>query len=415
LGRVKGAANNWSWNWDPIMNALCLLAAFGFLLACGLGVPATRADDPPKGDAPKQPPSVRSLAYSPDGKLLLAGVGKKDQPGMVVAWDADTRKPLWQRPGPAGFSSLSFAPDGKSVAVAHGKPTALRLDAPTGKELGEVGPHPTTVRACVHIPGTNLLATGSDGTIRLWDLKTGKVAKELKGGHPAEVTSLVASPNGKWLVSVGPDATRGWDLSTGAELKDEGWGWYGVTFVAPDRLLLGDNNATQHLLELPSGKEILRYTGFGGGVAYSPQLGLAAYHWHNPEIRIMDLNFHSPSADQATRIEELLKEFDDDSYAARLAASKAMREVGSVAEPALRKAMKDGPSAEVRMRARETRKAILEEPLRTLKGHTSQQVGPMAFSPDGKTLASGADDGTVRLWDPLTGKELARLDVPDRP
>ena len=138
---------------------------------------------------------------------------------------------------------------------------------------------------------------------------------------------------------------------------------------------------------------------------------MAAYHWHAADIRIMDLNFNPPTAAQTARIEQLLKEFDDDSYEKRVAATKAMREVGSVAEPALRVAMASGSSAEVKMRARETRKAILEEPLRTLKGHGSR-VGPMAFSPDGKTLATGGDDGTVRFWDPQTGKELARLDVP---
>jgi WD40 repeat protein len=37
----------------------------------------------------------------------------------------------------------------------------------------------------------------------------------------------------------------------------------------------------------------------------------------------------------------------------------------------------------------------------------------MTFSPDGTVLATGADDGTVRLWDPRTGKELARLDAPE--
>src|SRR5262249_55172901 len=162
------------------------------------------------------------------------------------------------------------------------KTTAPRLDPATGRELGEVGPHPVTVRACVHIPGTNLLATGSDGTIRLWDVKTGKVAKELKGGHPAEVSSLVVSPDGKRLLSPGPDGPRGWNLSTGAELKEaikqnQGTGWYGVIFVAPDRILFGDNSATQHVLELPSGKELLRYKGWGGGIAYAPKLGLAAY------------------------------------------------------------------------------------------------------------------------------------------
>jgi WD40 repeat protein len=398
------------------MNRTWLLVLGNALLACA--VPATRGDDPPKAGPPQRPPSVRSLAYSPDGKVLVAAVGKRDQPGAVVAWDAETRKPLWEKRGPTGFSSLSFSVDGKGLAVAHGKATALRLDPATGREFGELGPHPVTVRACAHIPGTDLLATGSDGVIRLWDVKTGKVARELKGGHPAEVTSLVVSPDGKWLISTGPDGTRGWDVAAGTELKDalkqdRGTGWYGMTFIAPNWVLHGTNWGVNRLLELPSGKELLRFKGYGGGIAYTPAAGLVAYRWSddtNPAVA--DLTFRAPTADEKARIEKFLKEFDDDSYEVRLAASRAMREVGSVAEPALRKAMAEGPSAEVRMRARETRKAILEEPLRALKGHTAP-VGPMAFSPDGKVLATGADDGTVRLWDPRTGKELARLEVPD--
>lgn len=47
-----------------------------------------------------------------------------------------------------------------------------------------------------------------------------------------------------------------------------------------------------------------------------------------------------------------------------------------------------------------------------LSGHAGA-VGVLAFAPDGKVIATGADDGTIRLWDPRTGKELARLDVTD--
>jgi WD40 repeat protein len=75
--------------------------------------------------------------------------------------------------------------------------------------------------------------------------------------------------------------------------------------------------------------------------------------------------------------------------------------------------MSGGPSAEAQMRARLSRQAILNDPLRRLNGHTGI-VGPMAFSPDGELLATGADDGTVQLWDPQTGREVARFYVAQR-
>ena len=46
--------------------------------------------------------------------------------------------------------------------------------------------------------------------------------------------------------------------------------------------------------------------------------------------------------------------------------------------------------------------------VRTLRGH-SNSIPALAFSPDGKTLASGSMDQTVKLWDAATGKEIETI------
>jgi WD40 repeat protein len=47
--------------------------------------------------------------------------------------------------------------------------------------------------------------------------------------------------------------------------------------------------------------------------------------------------------------------------------------------------------------------------LQTLEGH-SNEIKTVTFSPDGKQLASGSYDGTVRLWDAMTGAALQTLE-----
>jgi WD40 repeat protein len=50
----------------------------------------------------------------------------------------------------------------------------------------------------------------------------------------------------------------------------------------------------------------------------------------------------------------------------------------------------------------------LNDTMLTMSGHRGE-VYAVAFSPDGRTLVSGGQDGTIRFWDPATGQELAKL------
>ena len=53
------------------------------------------------------------------------------------------------------------------------------------------------------------------------------------------------------------------------------------------------------------------------------------------------------------------------------------------------------------------------KPPRTLKGHTDS-VDSVAVSPDGKTLASGSFDKSIKLWDVASGKNTATLKGHDK-
>ena len=210
--------------------------------------------------APARPPAVRGIAYSPDGKDLVAG-GAKDQPGGPAAWDGDTLKRLWQRPGPAGFTSVSFAPGGKEVAVACGTTFAADRSA-TGPNSARSGPHPAgrsgrwpTFRAPTSSPPAATARSGCGTEDREggegaegWAPGGGHVAGGLAGREVARLHRAGHNPR------VGRGRRHGAERSdprAGSVLRDR------RSSAGP--VLIADNSGGQAVRELPSGKVILRF------------------------------------------------------------------------------------------------------------------------------------------------------------
>ena len=116
--------------------------------------------------------SVSSVAFSPDGKIVMTG----SFDGKSRLWDAPTAQPL----GPfmthqARVTSVAFSPDGKSVLTGSQDTTARLWDAATGQPIGPKLTHRNFVSSVAFSPDGKTVLTGSmDKTARLWDAATGR-------------------------------------------------------------------------------------------------------------------------------------------------------------------------------------------------------------------------------------------------
>ena len=155
-----------------------------------------------------QTPPIRSVTFSPDGKLLLT-CGEH-----TTLWDADSGELVRELPHPGTVYQAVFSLDGSKIATAGADSKARLWDTDSGKPLGELKHLEGVTRVTFADEGKLLATTCTDFTVHLWDVGMGKeVCEPMK--HEGQINSLTASPKGgKLLLTASNDKTaRLWDTT----------------------------------------------------------------------------------------------------------------------------------------------------------------------------------------------------------
>jgi WD40 repeat protein len=238
---------------------------------------------------------VRSVAISPDGRLIASGFLYEG----IKVWEVDSGVLLRSLRGhTASVNSISFSPDSQWLASGSRDRTIKLWDVYAGREIQTLDAEDCgEVRAVTFSPDGQWLASGStDSTVRLWRVITGHEVQPMEG-HERPVTSTVFSPDGRYIASGSLDRTiKLWEVDTGREVKTFEGHTEGVASLAysPDGRLLasGGEDKMVRIWDVDTAREIRTLTGHINdvtSVAFSPNGELVAGGSLGQTIRIWKL------------------------------------------------------------------------------------------------------------------------------
>jgi WD40 repeat protein len=348
-----------------------------------------------------------AVAYSSDGERIASGGADK----KVRVWDA-------LRGGPALLTlsghehdvrAVAFSPDRGRIASACRDGTAKVWDADTGRCLFTFRGHARPVYGVVFGPdGRQVASAGADGTVKVWPVD-GKGPILTLYGATGELYAVVISPDGDRVAAAGADhKARIWDVRSGhgvpLTLEGHALTVWGVAFgPRGDRLATAADDRTVKVWDArEGGPALLTLPGHGRtvwGVAFRPDGGQIASAGNDGSVRLWDAGRGaepSPLTGHRSQVTSVAVSPD----------GRRLASAGGDWDPVASRYV----NGELKVWELDTGRVLFE-----LRGH-ADGVTAATFSPDGRYLASASGSwdedgrryaaGEVKLWDAQTGAEL---------
>jgi WD40 repeat protein len=345
--------------------------------------------------------AITGLEFVSAGTVLTASEDK-----TLRLWEAATGRggPRMSHGAKAGAVSMFISPDGQWVAtLSAGENLAYLWSVRTGQEFARL-PLPGKVTAVAWSSREGWIATGSaDGTACMWDLTGGESARmEGWGQH----TDMTFNQTGDLLVT----ATAGepacvWEPATGRQRNclDGTDGASRIALSSDGKLLATAWGALTRVWDVTTGKEIsnLQQEGFIYALVFSPDGTTLATTSRDGTVRVWP--FAKNQLGKALRHEGAVKAvaFSPDGKFLATAGEDETARLWELPEGKLLYTLKH-PKLSCEQLA-DPEEALCGQPY---QAGALPAVESVAFSPDGRYLATATLDAVARVWDTASGKEL---------